>query len=75
MTSTLKAKLNELAPEPNLGSGISRPTGKRPTRLYRLRVCCSHQRPLFVQMQAEDKRSALLYAANRWPNAAVEVLA
>jgi hypothetical protein len=68
------AKLDELAPKPNLGSGISRPTGKRPTREYRLRVCCPRQQPLLVKMQAENKRSALKYAANRWPGAVVEVV-
>lgn len=74
MTWNPKAKLDELAPEPNIGNGISRPTGRRPTREYRVRVVSRYTRPLLVQMQAEDKRSALQYAANRWPGAVVEVL-
>jgi hypothetical protein len=60
--------------EPDLGSGISRPTGRCRTRKYRVRVFNHGARPLLVQMQAENKRSALKYAANRWPGAVVEVV-
>jgi hypothetical protein len=75
MTWNPKARLDELAPKPNLGDGISRPAGNRPTREYRVQVRCKGVRPLMVCMLAENKRSAIRYCKNRWPGSTVEVIA
>ena len=57
------------------GEGISRPRHGAQTRQYRVMVRKAHAQPMIWITQAETKRHALRYAQNRWPNAAVEVLA
>lgn len=67
-----RAKLDEMAPEPKLGAGLSRPVSAAHTRLYRLLVKRPGSPQMAVSLRAEDKRSALQYARNRWPDCSVE---
>ena len=57
------------------GEGISRPRLGAHTREYRVRVIKDGALPLVWITRAETKRHALRYAQNRWPGAAVEVVA
>lgn len=68
-----RAKLDEMAPEPSLGPGISRPINSAGTRLYRLRVKRPGSPVMAVTLPAENKKSAMRYAINRWPDCSVEV--
>lgn len=56
------------------GDGISRPRPGQRTKAFRLKVQLPKATPMIVTMAAPDRRSALLYAKNRWPGAAVEVV-
>jgi hypothetical protein len=57
------------------GPGISRPRDGQQTRPYRLLVRSGNAPAMRVTLQAPTKRDALRYGKNRWPDAAVEVLA
>lgn len=57
------------------GEGISRPRSKARTREYRLIVYPTGSQPMTWITRAETKRHAIRYAENRWPGAAVEVMA
>jgi len=57
------------------GPGVSRPREGQRTRAYRLLVRNGNAQPMKVTLQAPTKRDALRYGLNRWPGAAVEVLA
>lgn len=58
----------------SFGDGISRPMPDALTSLYRVRVKLPGNQPMIVTMAAENRNRAALYASNRWPQAAVEVL-
>lgn len=58
-----------------IGEGISRPVEGAKTRKYILLVRLESGQPMRVTLWAETKRHALKYGKNRWPTAAVEVLA
>jgi hypothetical protein len=68
-----RAKLDELAPEPKLGAGISRPANAAHTRLYRLVVKRPGSPQMLVSLRAKNKQDALQYARNRWPDCSVEI--
>lgn len=58
-----------------LGEGISRPLAKQRTHTFELRIQPRAGRPMKVWLPAPDKKTALVYAANRWPDATAEVVA
>lgn len=58
-----------------MGEGISRPHAKQRTRTFALLVQPAAGRPMKVWLPAPDKKTALVYAANRWPDATAEVVA
>ena len=58
----------------NLGEGISRPKAKARTMMFKLMVKPSRAQPMTVLMPAENKKAAVRYAQNRWPQAEVAVL-
>ena len=58
-----------------LGEGISRPYAKQRTRTFELRIQPAAGRPMKVWLPAPDKKTALVYAMNRWPDATAEVVA
>jgi hypothetical protein len=65
----------EQPPQAKLGPGVSRPRDGQRTRPYRLLVRTRDAQPMRVTLAAPSKRDALRYAKNRWPGAAVEVVA
>jgi hypothetical protein len=56
------------------GAGISRPAAIKGTRQFKLRVKTLTGSPMILTMRAENKRAAIKYAQNRWPNSSVEAL-
>lgn len=54
-----------------LGEGISRPHPKEKTRSFKVRVSPPMGAAMTVWLPAADLETALLYARNRWPSAAV----
>jgi len=58
-----------------MGEGISRPHAKQRTRTFELLVQPAAGRPMKVWLPAPDKKTALVYAANRWPDSTAEVVA
>lgn len=58
-----------------IGEGISRPVEGAKTKQFKLLVRMEAGQPMKVTLWAESKPRALKYARNRWPTAAVEVLA
>lgn len=56
------------------GAGISRPLTTKGTRQFKLRVQTSTGSPMILTMRAENKRAAIKYAQNRWPNSSVEAV-
>jgi hypothetical protein len=63
-----------LGAEPNLGEGISRPPARARTKPYSLVVVHPKSKPMKVILNAPSKREALVYARNRWPDAAITFL-
>jgi hypothetical protein len=64
--------------EPNAakhGPGVSRAREGQRTKPYRVLVRSGNAPAMTVTLQAPTKRDALRFARNRWPDAAVEVLA
>ena len=62
----------EEEPRGNFGPGISRPREGERTKPFAVRVKQANARPMKVTLHAANKTTALRYAKNRWPGAAVE---
>lgn len=62
-------------PTVNEGEGITRAKAGKATKIYSLRIKQNDATsPMFNRLPAENKKLALQYAKNRWPNATIEVL-
>lgn len=58
-----------------IGEGVSRPVQGAKTKPFKLLVRMETGSPMRVELWAESKKRAVMYAKNRWPAAAVELLA
>ncbi len=62
----------EDGPRGSFGPGVSRPRDGERTKPFTLRVMQGNALPMKVTLHASNKRTAIKYAKNRWPGAAVE---
>jgi hypothetical protein len=69
-----RARLDEMAPQPTLGPGVSRPSSAAHARLHQMRVKCPGSAVMTVSLLAENRHCALRYAQNRWPDCSVEMI-
>ena len=63
-----------VGPEPVLGPGQSRAVPGSRTKLYTVLVRFPANNPMKMSIRAESPKKALVYAGNRWPGAAIEVI-
>ena len=60
-------------PPANLGEGVSRPKPGDSVRAYTVMVRFPNAAPMKATLHARNKREALKFARNRWPNSTCEL--
>ena len=60
-------------PQANLGEGVSRPKPGDSVKTFTVRVQFPNAAPMKATLQARNKREALKFARNRWPDGTCEL--